>query len=222
MYKFFLINLVLIQLITALAQVSHFDSQVSGISIGNTRIMNTDGSVLRGMEPRKALTELVDYGITDVIIFKNPTKNEVQDEIDLAKTLGVKTHHIPFRWKGLESAQKACEQVVEAVLLIQKLEDNGKKTFFHCTVGEDRTGFLAGIYRMTTQSWDADKAFKKEMCANGYAEGNPTKPGMVTGAIHKELTPLFDYMSEKIEAGETVNKKLCKGIKLVKSARRCK
>ena len=204
------------------AQVSAFHSSVDGITVPNAHFMNDEGTVLRGMEPRKKVKELVDYGVTDVLIFKNSTKGEVEEEIELIKEVGLTSHHIPFKWKGFESEQAACEQVVEAINLIKKLEAKGKVVYFHCTVGEDRTGLLAGVYRLMTQGWSAQKAFKDEMCANGYADGNPKKPGMVTGAIHKELTPLFFALAEKIESGKKITKATCKGIALEKTSKKCK
>lgn len=194
----------------ALASLSPFESTVNGISIANTH--EVISGVLRGSEPAKKVAELKDFGIDEVIIFKSQTKTEVDDELLALQTLGIKSHHIPFKWKQLESAQAACEQLVDALAIIRRAQRNKKDIFFHCTVGEDRTGMLAGLLRMQEEGLSADEAFRDEMCANGYADGNPKKPWHVANAIHQELTPLFFALAAKIEAGETLTKKSCRGL----------
>ncbi len=199
---------------------------VDGLTIGNSFQVDKDGQVFRGKEPKKLVSELADIGITDVIIFKNEVKNEVAAEIVDLKALKIKPHHIPFRWKDLESMEIACGQVVDALNTIAKVKTNNGSVYFHCTAGEDRTGMLAGLYRMLEENLSMAKVFKTEMCARGYSDGNHTKPGMVSGAIQKELTPLFIAIATKIEAGDLelgkVSKSICKNIQTEKTTMTCK
>lgn len=199
---------------------SPFESTVNGITIGNAH--EVVPGILRGSEPAKKVGELKSYGIDEVIIFKSQTKTEVDEELVALKTLAIKSHHIPFKWKGLESPQVACEQIVKALQIIRRAQKANRTVFFHCTVGEDRTGMLAGLLRMESDGLSTEAAWKDEMCANGYADGNTKKPWHVSSAIHKELTPLFFALAAKVEAGETLSMKSCAGIAPVATTRTCK
>lgn len=201
------------------ALTSPFASTVKGITIGNTHEV-TQG-ILRGSQPGKKLAELAEHGIKEVIIFKSQTKNEVDQELAELKALGIKSHHIPFRWKELESVQIACEQTVKALQLLRKAQKASRPLFFHCTVGEDRTGLLAGLWRMEQENLSTEEAWQSEMCERGYADGNPKKPWVVTKSIHQELTPLFLALAEKIEAGEQLTLKTCLTLVVKKEKKTC-
>lgn len=204
----------------ALATLSPFESSVEGISIANTHEVSE--GVLRGSEPKKLVSELADYGIDEVIIFKTQTKTEVDDELAALALAGIKSHHIPFKWKELTSYQEACEQVVAALTHIRRAQKAGKKLFFHCTVGEDRTGLLAGLVRMENEGLTASEAWNQEMCPRGYAEGNAQKPRQVVAAIHQGLTPLYFALAAKIEAGETLTKRSCASLEVAEVKRSCR
>jgi protein-tyrosine phosphatase len=190
----------------AFALKSPFPSTVPELTTPNSHYVDTEGRVLRSSTPKKKqIQELKDFDIEQVIIFKKQTRKEVDREIKELKAIGYKPsqiHHIPFRWKGFESRQVACEQTIQALKIIQKQRTKASgKVFFHCTVGEDRTGHLAGIFRMLDQGFSRDQAFQEEMCENGFGRGNPKKPWKVYGSIRKELTPLFLYMASLVEDG---------------------
>jgi protein-tyrosine phosphatase len=197
-----------------------------GLSIPNSFQVDKEGNVFRGREPRSLVNELAHLGITDVIIFKNEIKDEVQKEIAALNELGLKSHHIPFVWKNFPSMVEACEQTIDALNIIHKVKAKNNKVFFHCTLGEDRTGMLAGLYRMLEENLSEGKAFKLEMCARGYSDGNIQKPAMVTHAIKKELTPLFLALSAKIQSGEwklgKLSKQSCKNITIAPTQLKCR
>lgn len=213
-------------LITIALFISFNSFAVDGLTIPNSFEVDKSGNVFRGKEPRTLVDELAHIGITDVIIFKNEVKDEVQKEVAALKELGIKPHHIPFRWKQFNSMVEACEQTVEALNTIHKVKQVNGKVFFHCTAGEDRTGMLAGLYKMLEEKASAAHVFKGEMCSRGYSDGNPHKPGMVTGAIQKELTPLFIALSAKVESGEwklgKIPKSSCKKIVVQPTKLKCK
>ncbi len=199
---------------------------VDGLTIPNSHQVDLRGQVFRGKEPAKLVGELAEFGITDVVIFKNQTKTEVDKEISSLNKLGVTSHHIPFAWKDIESTTKACEQVVEALQIIHQVTTRGGSVFFHCTAGEDRTGLLAGVFRMLDQNWSKEQAFKEEMCAHGYSDGNSKKPYLVTSSIKKELTPLYLAIAAKIENGEwkigQLTKRNCKNLIIKPTTLKCK
>lgn len=198
---------------------------VDGLTIPNSHQVDREGHIFRGREPKKLITELKDFGITDVLIFKNDVKGEVEQEIAGLRSLGIRPFHIPFRWKEFASMEEACGQVVDALNLLYKVKQNGGAIFFHCTAGEDRTGMLAGLYRMLEENLSSAKAFRYEMCNRGYSDGNAHKPGLVTGAIQKELTPLFVALSQKVESGAwtlgRISKRSCLGLKVAPTKLKC-
>ena len=195
-------------------------------SIQNFSAIDEASTVYRGKEPGKNLTELKKMEITDVIVFKNDVRGEVSRELGELESLGINGHHIPFQWKDITSMKVACEQVIEALTIIQTVRSSGGSVFFHCTAGEDRTGLLAGLFRMLNESMDTETAFADEMCAKGYSDGNFRKPKTVTSAIENGLTPLFLELARKVESGEIsfdkLDKKVCRNFKVSKQILTCK
>ncbi len=201
--------------------VSPFQSTVPGISIYNTHIVDTEGQLLRGMRPRsdKDIQELLGAKVTDILIFRDSPKGEdtVESELALLRQNGFPTESIeviPFKWKGIESFSEACEQTVDALKLMRTVENSSdRKLFFHCTVGEDRTGYLAGLYRILNEQWSPKEAYQKEMCENGYADGNPIKPDWVVAEVHANISVLYSKMVELIQAGQlslkNLNREVC-------------
>jgi hypothetical protein len=187
---------------------SPFHSTVDGVEIPNTHLVGTSGKLYRGMAPRsdEEMQQLIDAGIGAVLVFKNQTGNgtDVADEIAKLNTLGIpasRTKNIPFAWKDLPNYQDPCTQTVEALKFIKTNLSAGKKTFFHCTVGEDRTGLLAAVHRMLNEpNLDAGAAWDGEMCERGYGAGNPLKPAFVRGKLEDGLKPLYRklaYLAKK-------------------------
>lgn len=221
MKKLIVILTVLLTLSANAGLKSPFKSSVEGINIPNTHDVEGDGSILRGMAPFGHINELAKADVTDILIFKNQTRDEVDKEIALLKEAGYSSkniHHIAFKWKGFESYKVACEQTIEALQIMKRVWENGGKTFFHCTVGEDRTGYLAGLWRMMSAGWTMTEAFQGEMCENGYGHGNPQKPWKVYGAIRKDLTPLYIAMASMVESGklsyDNLDVSLCNDLKV--------
>ncbi len=186
---------------------SNIPSTVDGVTIPNVHRISKSGGIYRGMEPREKIQEIIDLGITDILTFKKQTKTEVDEQRSafIAKGYDPKRlHHIEFPWKDIEkNPRKACLQTMKALRLIRQIKkDKNRSLYFHCTVGEDRTGYLAGIYRMAFRAWSTDGAFYKEMCKRGYSDGNPVKPEKVVNEIEEGLSKLFFTMAYRIGKGE--------------------
>jgi hypothetical protein len=191
-------------------QSSPFDSTVPGLSIRNAHVVVGDNAkprLIRSQAPNKdhEYTELKDIGVTDVLIFKKETRNEVKKEIAKLLELGIKeerVRHISFLYKDFPDFETPCRQTIEALEFMQLMRTkSSRKLLFHCTVGEDRTGYLAGIVRLMSEKISVEEVFKQEMCKNGYSSGNPNKPGLVTSAIDRDLTPVFLKMAYLIKKG---------------------
>lgn len=214
--------------ILALSLLSAFSTfaSVEGLTIPNSHQVDRHGHVFRGKEPGRLVSELRQIGITDVLIFKNDVKGEVLKEQVALKELGIRSYNIPFKWKEYPSMQEACVQIADALTLITKVKAARGAIYFHCTAGEDRTGTLAGLYRMLEERIPAEQVFRTEMCARGFSDGNPNKPPMVTNAIQKELTPLFIALAEKIQTGEwqlgRIDKRSCARLNLRPTRVKCR
>ena len=187
---------------------SPLPSSVQEITIPNTHIaaQGGQGMVLRGNAPlRSEIKQLKKYGVTDILIFKSQTSNEVDQEIAWLKAAGYsrqQIHHIPFLWKNMGPFRQTCEQTISALRLLSEAYRTPKKSiFFHCTVGEDRTGFLAGLFRMLAEKWDTQRPFKEELCGRGYEAGDARKPKEVVDEVRKSLTPAYLKMAVLISSG---------------------
>lgn len=161
------------------------------------------GQIYRRRAPKpNEIPQLQAKQITRVLIFKNQTGSEVQTEINALTQSGVpaeKIYHIPFQWKDFSSEQVACEQIVDALsTLADTLKNPHEKILFHCTVGEDRTGLLAGLMTQLLTPISSKQAYISQMCMKGFSGGNHEKPLNVQQNVDRCLTPLYFKMSELI------------------------
>lgn len=173
------------------------------------------------MRPRtlQDIRELLNIGITDVVVFKDSKLEDTstEDEIKMLEEAGIKRKNIsviPFKWKEAESFETACLQTLEALKIMREVAlSKDRNLFFHCTVGEDRTGYLSAMYRILYQGIDPVDAWKNEMCENGYAEGNPQKPAEVVAEVHKNVSVIYQKMLHKIKykfiSGKNLDKTEC-------------
>ncbi len=209
---------------------SPFPSQIeadTGISIPNARYVDGDKRVLRSMRPwiedpnnrgemivaDHYLDQIKNAGVTDVLIFKTtePDRDDITMQKDAMVAKGMdaaKIKSIPFPWKGFTDFKEVCKMSLEALRLLKEVKDNPeKKLLLHCTVGEDRTGYLAALFALLNEEAlrenpsKVKEIFKEEACRGGYAAGNATKPERVVESINEALTPLFTKMAFKIQRG---------------------
>jgi len=199
--------------------VSPFCSTVEEIDIPNTHMVTP--RIYRGMAPLGKIDQLLNFGITDILIFKNQTRNEIDKEYEeivkyeKEREINLNTIQMDFFWHKFPSYKKACEQTIDAFRLFRSIQRNeNRKMYFHCTVGEDRTGYLAGLWQMLKQGKSKKTVFYEQMCSRGYERGNPNKPTYVINEIRKDLTPLFMYMANLVETKKismrNLTKKHCK------------
>jgi hypothetical protein len=190
--------------------VSPFSSSID-IGIANSHVVaeHASGATLfRGMKPfRDAdFEDLQSLDIGAVLIFKRPTSStEISKETASLDKIGItKIVNEPFGFKDFADFAEPCRQTVRSLAQIVEWTDAGTNTFLHCTVGEDRTGYLAGLYRLLTDSTaEVESIFESELCERGYSSGNPQKPmAGVAREIDADLTPIFLKMAFKIAQGE--------------------
>ncbi len=193
---------------------SPFPSSVDGLSIGNAHLVATSGEggrLYRGMRPRRPneYAELKKLGVNRVVIFKNFVRGqerELGEERRQLERLGLAPDaivHLPMPWKDVRNYAETCGFVTAGLAELEKsFRAKEGAAYFHCTVGEDRTGLLAGLVRQLSEGWDVERAFREEMCRWGFAEGNPRKPPHVAQAVRKDLVPLYLKLSWAIERGQ--------------------
>ena len=190
--------------------VSPFRSTVPGLDIPNSHFVDkTEGLIVRGMRPRTLgdAKQLKEIGITHVLIFRDAPKNDesVAEERALFKKVGIPEQNvsvIPFPWKDIKGFDGVCRQTVQALKIMKGIaQKKGEGLFFHCTVGEDRTGYLAGLYHVVLHGAEPTQVWRDEMCENGYADGDPKKPKDVAKAVHMNLSVLFQKMLYKMKGG---------------------
>jgi hypothetical protein len=186
-------------------QPLNMKDEVPGLNLGNTHLVyEGEGKLIRGHEPAKKAEELKNIGVTDVVIFKTQNKNEVTNEIAALEGLGLaedRIHHVEMPWRDIKD-DGACRQTVAALNLLLGIgRTPGAVGYFHCSAGQDRTGLLAGLFRMTAEGWSAEKAFYSEMCNHGYGFGDVKRPANVSSAVETGLTPIFLQLASQIEGG---------------------
>jgi hypothetical protein len=191
------------------ALTSPFASTVPGIGIPNAHLVGTSGHLLRAMAPRSAadFDDVVAMKFSAVLIFKNQTNgHDVTDEIAELGKRGLPSAdllNVPFQWKELGSFKESCQQSLKALDFIQTRLAAKKSVYFHCTVGEDRTGYLSALYRLLHEkNLDAAAAWDGEMCEHGYGAGNPLKPAFVVDTLAGGVAPLYRKMAWLIATGK--------------------
>ena len=201
---------------------SFAQAAIEGSTIPNAHIVyETEGAqVIRGKAPANAqqMQELIDLGVSEFIIFKNDVKGEVEKEKQTLKDLGIAPRsitHIAFPWKDLHDFKSACTMTVKALKTIETAVAKNKSLFFHCTVGEDRTGYLAGLWGLWAGTYTSvPQSVQEELCARGYEAGNKDKPYQnVVLKIRETLTPTYLKMvmvlADARNRGLDLNPSLC-------------
>lgn len=190
--------------------ISPFSSSLD-IGIANSHLVSeaNGAKLLRGMKPFRTadFEDLEALGVGAVLMFKKPTTStEVSKETTALASVGIagdKFLNIPFGFKDFSEFAEPCRQTVRGLAKLQEWSDAGTTAFLHCTVGEDRTGYLAGLHRLLSGTESIESVFETEMCERGYSSGNPQKPfAGVVREIDHDLTPLFLKMAFKIANGE--------------------
>ncbi len=182
------------------------------VSLPNMHVVlekNAQGApVYRSNSPYQTqhVLEIMDLNIETVVVYKSFYDKKDKDLLySLYTDSGYDTSrltHIPMPWKqdGKKpfNYKKACEMTVQAMEIVQQ---STGPALFHCTVGEDRTGMMAGLLKIQSGGMSTVKAFRDEMCARGYEAGNPTKtesPAVVK-AVREALTPLYLKMATVLQ-----------------------
>jgi len=114
--------------------------------------MVADGLYRGGQPGREGFEQLRTRGFKTIINLR--TEN---DEETIVKELGMNYVHIPVNlkpWNGIPD--HAVERYFEVIN-----NPANYPIFFHCRRGADRTGAIAGFYRIAVQGWEPRKAYSE-------------------------------------------------------------
>lgn len=177
----------------------------SSVSIKNFQpvaFKNQEAFIWRGAQPysQEHYKQLVQENIQKILIFKTEKTDEVQNEMFELIKIGFSQSqivHIPMKWKDFESYSEICNHTKLALKLLVQSYHEGTRTFFHCTAGEDRTGFLDGLLQIYIgQHQNIQSAFTERLCRFGYSSGRPGKPAFISETLDGEMTKYFAVLAE--------------------------
>lgn len=126
------------------------------------RFMEVSPDLFRGAQPNPIhMAELKRRGIRTLMSFVKSPYEDVQQEAAEARRLGLRFFAFPITtMKGPNDEQ------INAIFT-ELLRPSNAPVFIHCRHGKDRTGLIAGLYRVHLQYWTADAAYR-EMRSMGF------------------------------------------------------
>ena len=116
------------------------------------RFNRVNEKLYRGAQPRpEGFKQLAERGITTVINLRDDDERALLEESQV-KAAGLRYFNIPFNRRGPPT-----EAQVDQVLSLIDDEENGV-VFIHCQRGQDRTGMVVALYRITYEGWTDQQA----------------------------------------------------------------
>ena len=123
----------------------------AAITIGN--FGEVSPTYFRGEQPEGSeYATLAAFGIKTVIDLQADGQANEQGQVEKA---GMKFHRIPMTTHVAPT--KA--QIAEFLKLVNEPEN--QPVYVHCAGGKHRTGVMTAVYRMATDGWNSDQAFKE-------------------------------------------------------------
>jgi protein tyrosine phosphatase (PTP) superfamily phosphohydrolase (DUF442 family) len=120
-------------------------------TVGLPNLGRISQNLYRGGQPEKGgYAELKKLGVEIVINFRETEKAE-KEERARVEALGMQYVEIP--WSGFDDPGNK-----DVAKFLQMIKDNsGKKIFFHCRRGAERTGVMGATYRMAFEGWTPEQ-----------------------------------------------------------------
>lgn len=120
------------------------------------------GKFYRGGQPKAGgLSRLASLGVKTIINLRDDDSHAVEEERE-ARSLGMRYFNVPLSLGGRPAVKR-----VEEVLALVEAPQN-QPAFVHCRKGADRTGVVAGAYRVSRDGWSAEQAQRE---ADEYGMG---------------------------------------------------
>jgi tyrosine-protein phosphatase SIW14 len=128
------------------------------------RLSQIDEGLFRGGLPtEKGMKKLKELGIKTIVNIES-NQRRIEQERAWAKKFKIDFISIPMDWQTTPSDEMVNE-VLTHMLNLKK-----HPVYLHCRHGKDRTGLLAGLYRVEVQGWEPEKAYR-EMLEIGFDPG---------------------------------------------------
>jgi protein tyrosine phosphatase (PTP) superfamily phosphohydrolase (DUF442 family) len=137
-----------------------FAQYVPGIQ-GIQYVAKVDDGFYRGADPSEALAQLKRLGIKTIVNFRYQDEHDYEVQ---ARIAGFDYHWISFR-----PSEAPTRTQVKKFLAIA-LDPAHRPVYIHCAQGIDRTGVMAGIYRIEHDGWTNEAALA-EMNWFGHFRG---------------------------------------------------
>ncbi|HUT54258.1 MAG TPA: dual specificity protein phosphatase family protein [bacterium] len=130
------------------APQAKFAQYVPGIA-GIEYVARINDGLYRGSDPEQYLDELKKLGIRTIINLRYQDRHDYRGQ---AQAAGFQYFMIPVRPDQVPTR----DQITE---FLQIVNDPARQpVYFHCTMGIDRTGLMAGIYRIEHDGWQNQDA----------------------------------------------------------------
>ena len=134
----------------SLAQDGSHDSEPRSRELPNFHQINA--RLYRGGQPHEgALRQLAARGVNTIINLRDDDER-ASDEGREAQAAGLRYFNIPFGRLG-----RPTDEQMKHVLALINAPENGV-VFVHCAKGQDRTGTVVAIYRITHDHWTGEQA----------------------------------------------------------------
>lgn len=142
----------------SLAQDGSRASEQRALEVPNFYQVNE--RLYRGGQPREGgLRHLAALGVNTIINLRDDDERAIAEGGE-ARAAGLHYFNVPFGRLG-----RPTDEQMERVLALINAPENGV-VFVHCAKGQDRTGTVVAIYRITRDRWTGEQA-KKEAARYG-------------------------------------------------------
>lgn len=159
-----------------MVSIVSFSTPAQAVDIPVKQFRTVNEGLYRGARPNlEGLRALKKLGIRTILNIENH-RSAVDFEIREAKKLGMEVISIPLSWFWAPSDKDTAR--IQAILADTSLYP----LFFHCKYGQDRTGLMAGLFRVFHDGWTPERAYR-EMLINGF---------------HPEFVFLNQYFEDKV------------------------
>jgi len=129
-------------------KMPYYADHIKGVE-GIEYVARINEGLYRGAYPKENLDQLKKLGVKTII---NLRYLKVHDYSGEARAAGFE-----YYWMPINPPKPPDKKFVEKFLSI--VTDQSKQpVYFHCTMGIDRTGLMAGIYRIEEDGWSNEKA----------------------------------------------------------------
>jgi tyrosine-protein phosphatase SIW14 len=137
-------------MLAMLASVALAQSEARYTELPNFHQVNPQ--LYRGAQPRAGgIRKLAQLGIRTIINLRGADEH-TQAEQREAESLGLRYFAVP-----LAGLHRPSDEQVERVLALINASAN-QPVFVHCRHGEDRTGLIIAVYRITHDGWTGEQA----------------------------------------------------------------